>query len=118
VLAYALAQGSPQTTYVLIHVVETASANYSGASSDDAETRGDEQRLELYAAQLKQRGCIVETQLGYRDRISEIVRIVKQSNADLLVMGAHKHSGLKDILYGETVDHVRHKISIPVLVVN
>ena len=33
-------------------------------------------------------------------------------------MGAHGHKGFKDLLLGTTVDAVRHKIKIPVLIVN
>jgi manganese transport protein len=33
-------------------------------------------------------------------------------------MGAHRHAGLKDYLFGETIEGVRHALSIPVLVVN
>ncbi len=63
-------------------------------------------------------GYSVDVQLGYYNRVHEIVRIVNETKADLLVMGAHHHHGLKDILYGQTVDQVRHKLTIPVLIVN
>jgi manganese transport protein len=33
-------------------------------------------------------------------------------------MGAHRHTGIMDYLYGETVERVRHKVKIPVLIVN
>jgi manganese transport protein len=33
-------------------------------------------------------------------------------------MGAHGHKGFKDLLFGTTVDAVRHKVKIPVLIVN
>jgi manganese transport protein len=46
------------------------------------------------------------------------VRIVKETNADLLVIGAHGHKGIKDWLYGATIDSVRHQLKIPVLIVN
>jgi manganese transport protein len=36
----------------------------------------------------------------------------------MLVVGAHGHTGLKDFIYGETVNSVRHELKIPVLVVN
>ena len=117
-IAYAIAQGKHQANYLLLHIVETVSATYLGASSDDYETRKDQQRLALYASQLNNMGYSVTIALGYQNRINEIVRLVKEANADLLVMGAHRHSGLKDILYGETVDKVRHKVNIPVLIVN
>ena len=36
---------------------------------------------------------------------------------DLLVMGGHRHRGLKDLFFGASVSKVRHQLSIPVLVV-
>ena len=50
--------------------------------------------------------------------IKEIVRIVKNAKADMLVMGAHRHRGLKDYIFGETIESVRHELAIPVLIVN
>jgi manganese transport protein len=44
--------------------------------------------------------------------------MVKDFNADILIMGAHRHRGIKDIVYGETVNQVRHKLPIPVLIVS
>ncbi len=117
-IAYAIAQGKKEAKYVLLHVVETVSASYFGESSDDLETRQDTGRLEKYANQLKTMGYDVLTEVGYNRRVKEIVRIVKEANANMLVMGAHRHSGLKDYIYGETVDKVRHKLSIPVLIVS
>jgi manganese transport protein len=43
--------------------------------------------------------------------------MVGQQNIDLLVMGAHGHKGFKDLIFGTTVDAVRHRIKIPVLVI-
>lgn len=118
IVAYALAQGKQSAQYVLMHIVETASASYLGDATDDFETRKDKERLQLYADQLNSLGFSVTTHLGYRNRVNEIVRIVKEANADILIMGAHRHSGIKDLLYGETVDAVRHKLQIPVLIVS
>jgi len=117
-IAYAVAQGHTSVTYILLHVVESVSARYLGEASDDDETRKDKQRLENYAMQLEQMGYRVEFELGYRDRVKEIIRIVKGSNADMLVMGAHRHSGLKDYIFGETIEDVRHALPIPVLIVS
>lgn len=118
IIAHAVAQQHYNATYLLLHIVETAPANYLGNASDDYETRKDMERLEEYALQLKNMNYKAEIHLGYNNRISEIVRIVSEAKADMLVMGTHRHSGLKDIFYGETVDQVRHKLSIPVLIVN
>ncbi len=117
VLSHAMVQAEPGGTVVLIHVVESASAKILGEHSDDYETRSDQEKLESYAAQLKQYNFIGETHLGFRNRSKEIPRIVKESNADLLIIGAHGHKGVKDWLYGETIDTVRHQLKIPVLIV-
>lgn len=117
-LAYAIGQGKNNTHYLLIHVVESASAILLGRESDDYETRRDKERMDSYVSQLQDRGFTAEGFLGYKDRAREIVRIAKGVNADMLVMGAHGHSGLKDFIYGETVNTVRHELRIPVLIVN
>ncbi len=117
-IANALSQGNKSTRFVLIHIVESASARVLGEVSDDFETRDDKRHMESYVDQLRTLGFVVEGQLGYKNRIKEIVRIVKEGNADMLVMGAHRHSGIRDYLYGETVEKVRHKLDIPVLIVN
>lgn len=117
-IAYAIAQGQTDVRYVLIHIVESPSAKYFGEASDDYETRKDLERLEALSAQLINAGYLVEFVLGYRNRIKEIVRIVKQKDADMLVMGAHRHKGIKDYIFGETIESVRHQLEIPVLIVN
>jgi manganese transport protein len=117
-IAYAIAQGQTDVRYVLIHIVESPSAKYFGEASDDYETRKDLERLEALSQQLMNAGYLVEYVLGYRNRVSEIVRIVKLKEADMLVMGAHRHRGIKDYIFGETIESVRHQLEIPVLIVN
>jgi manganese transport protein len=117
-LAYALAQGGKECHYLLIHVVESASARMLGNESDDYETRRDQERLDRYKALLAEKGIGSQTELGFRQRSKEIVRIVREQAADMLVIGAHGHTGLKDFIYGETVNAVRHELKVPVLVVS
>jgi manganese transport protein len=117
-IAHSLAQGQTQSNYILIHVVESVSAHYLGAASDDEETRLDQERLLQYQRQLTQKGYQVTTALGFKNRAAAIVRIVDENQVDMLVMGAHGHKGIKDYLFGETIESVRHKLNIPVLIVN
>ena len=117
-IAHAIGQARNNASFVLIHVVESVSATIYGKESDDLETRKDKEKLDDYVSQLRTRGFVAEGRLGFKDRAKEIVRIVKESKADMLVIGAHGHSGIKDLLYGATTDAVRHELSIPVLVVN
>jgi manganese transport protein len=117
ILSYAVGQGKTDATYLLIHIVESASAKLHGEDSDDFETKKDKAQLESYVTQLNEKGFTASAALGFRNRVKEIVRIVHEKNADLLVIGAHGHRGVKDILYGQTVNAVRHELKIPVLVV-
>jgi manganese transport protein len=117
-LAYAVGQGGTSARYLLIHVVESASARMLGKESDDFETRQDQQRLDQYQLLLQQRGIQTHTALGFRHRSQEIARLAKEQGADMLVIGSHGHRGLKDFIYGETVNAVRHELKIPVLVVS
>jgi manganese transport protein len=117
-IANALSQGNRNTKFLLLHIVESPSASAFGEVSDDYETRKDKQHLQSYVEQLQIKGFNVEGKLGYKNRTREIVRIVKEANADMLVMGAHFHTGFMDYLYGETVDKVRHRLRIPVLIVS
>ena len=47
----------------------------------------------------------------------EIIRYARQIEPDLLIMGAHGHKSLKDLIFGNTIDPVRHALYVPILVV-
>lgn len=113
----AIGQGSKNTMFVLIHVVESPTARMHGKDSADYETSKDEERLASYVRQLKEMGFNATGKLGFRQRSKEIARITREENANMLVIGAHGHSGVKDWLYGETINSVRHELKIPVLVI-
>lgn len=117
IIANALAHGNPQTEYLLIHIIESASAKYLGRESDDFETRKDQEQMDKYVTLLRSRDIHAKGLLGYRHRAKEIVRLVKEEKADFLVLGGHGHTGIKDWIYGETANQVRHQVRIPVLVV-
>jgi manganese transport protein len=117
-ISHAVSQGNPDTIYLLIHVVESPSSKMLGPDSNDYETRRDDEQLRHYRHILQEKGLHVTTRLGFHPRAKEIVKLVNEEKADLLVIGAHGHSGLKDFLYGETVDAVRHELKIPLLIVN
>jgi manganese transport protein len=117
-IAYAVGQGQKNSQYILLHIVESPTATFHGSDSDDFETREDLDQLNQYVSQLSRQNINAIAKLGFRNRVDEIVRIVKENKVDLLVIGAHGHTGLKDFMYGETVNAVRHHLKIPVLVVN
>jgi len=117
-LSYAIGQAQKNTSFLLIHVVESVPAKLLEQESDDLETRTDQQHIDFYAQRFMQMGYKATGILGFNRRSKEIVRIIKEANADMLVIGAHGHSGIKDWFYGQTIGSVRHELNIPVLVVN
>lgn len=117
-IAHAMAQCKPGATLILIHIVESVTAKLYGSASEDLETQQDAKQLDYYVQQLKSKGYNAVARLGHQQRKAEIVRITREEAAELLVMGAHGHQGMQDILYGDTINKVRHELRIPVLVVN
>ncbi|MBS1937978.1 MAG: Nramp family divalent metal transporter [Bacteroidetes bacterium] len=117
VLNAALAQGGKTAEYVLVHITESAAARYLGTSTGDREAVDDAINLEHYAAKLREAGYRVRTAIGHGSPVEAIPKLVNSSGANLLVMGSHGHRGLKDLLFGATVDAVRHRVKMPVLVV-
>jgi manganese transport protein len=81
------------------------------------ETKHDEEQLALIETFYSEKGYKTTSLLGFRARASEIARITTEQHADLLILGAHGHQGFWDMIYGETIDAVRHKLSIPILIV-
>ena len=110
----ALAQGGMTARYLLLHVVETAGAMVYGSDIEDQESAKDTQSLENYRKQLEEKGYDVEIKIGFGNPRSTIPKMVKEFQADLLVMGAHGHKFFKDLIFGATVDTVRHRVDIPV----
>ncbi len=117
-ISYAIGQGNLRTQYILVHVVESVSAMIWAGKSYDYETRKDQKQLNAYVNTLKEQGFDAIGLLGFKNRSKEIVRLVQESNADMLVVGTHGHKGIKDLIYGQTVNSVRHALKIPVLMVN
>jgi manganese transport protein len=115
-ITHALRLAPNGTHIVLIHIVESASARLLGNNAHDEETIRDKAILQEYARFFEDRGYSTSAVLGYNKRVQEIVRIVKEMQPDLLILGSHGHKGLHDYLYGETINQVRHLIDIPVFI--
>jgi manganese transport protein len=113
----ALSQGGISAHYILIHVVETAGAMVYGSDIADLESTEDARALDDYRTQIRSKGYTVEIRIGYGNPRKTIPVMVKQFDADLLVMGAHGHKLVKDLIFGTTLDAVRHRVGIPVLIV-
>lgn len=116
-IRHALIQGGKEAHYYLIHVVETAAARYHGQEVMDHETESDAKNLEKYRVNLEDLGFDSTPFIGFGSTAKAIADISNKNELELLVMGAHGHKGLKDLIFGTTVNSVRHKVNIPVLII-
>lgn len=113
----ALELGGTEANYTLIHIVETVGAIMYGENIKDHETHIDEKLLLDYQEILIQKGFKVNYELGFGKPHKIIPKIINEGNYDILVMGTHGHTGFKDLIFGTTVDQLRHKINIPLFIV-
>ena len=116
-LGHALTQGGKTAEYYLIHIVETAAARFHGEIVLDHETKIDTDNLHKYQQNLRDLGYHAHIEIGYGTASKAISVLVKEQNLDLLVMGAHGHKGLSDLIFGTTVSSVRHNVNIPIMVI-
>ena len=77
----------------------------------------DRSYLEATGAKLRSDGLEVSTHLALGDPPTEILKTAERENCDLIAMTMHGHRLLGDLIYGSTIHEVRHKTSIPVLLV-
>jgi manganese transport protein len=102
----------------LLHVEEGVTSQVYGQAAATAETEAGEQYLERIAQLLRAQGLTVETSISYSAHPDkEIVRYAREVNPDLVIMGAHGHGGLKDLIFGNTINPVRHHLQVPMLIV-
>ena len=116
-IRHGLIQGGKDAEYFIIHIVETAVATYHGTSAMDHETKSDADNLDTYCLNLRDLGYKATPCLGFGKPANSISGLTRKNDLDLLVMGAHGHKGVKDLILGTTVNSVRHQVSIPVLIV-
>ncbi len=118
VLARAAAlASSARCPLLLLHCVESAGARALGGEAEDTESQEDLLRLKRYAVALGKYDVEVETELGFGHPVQVIPEIINRHGVELLVVGAHGHKGFSDWLYGSTIDELRHRLNISVLVV-
>jgi manganese transport protein len=102
----------------LLHVEEGVTSQVYGQAASTAETEAGEVYLERIAQLLRAQGLTVETQISHSSQPDkEIVRYAREVDADLVIMGAHGHGGFKDLIFGNTINPVRHHLTVPMLIV-
>jgi universal stress protein A len=105
---------------VLLHVADGWAARHYDRFelADSEEMREDRAYLEAEAEKLRAQDLEVETQLGRGEPSEGILKAATAEGCDLIAMTTHGHRFLKDLLYGSTINHVRHQATVPVLLVN
>ena len=116
-IRHGIMQGGNKALYTLIHVVETAGAQYNGVEVMDHETQSDVDNINQYVAAMQKLGYDAQAKVGFGTAAKSISKIVLEEKIEFVVMGSHGHKALKDLIFGTTVNKVRHMIDVPVLVV-
>jgi manganese transport protein len=102
----------------LLHVEEGVTSQVYGRDASTAEVEAGEQYLDRIAEALRDQGVTVETAITHSSSPKkEIVRYAREIRPDLVIMGAHGHGGLKDLIFGTTINPVRHNLEVPMLIV-
>ena len=102
----------------LMHVEEDVTSQIYGQASSTAEVEAGAEYLARIAQSLREQGITVETSISHSlSPRKEIVRYGREIRPDLVIMGAHGHGGLKDLIFGNTINPVRHHLAVPMLIV-
>jgi len=116
--AAAMARQQPDAKLYLLHVEEGVTSQLYGPLASTAEVEAGDQYLHAIVRELENQQIPVEMVVRHaRTPTREIVRYARELSPDLVVMGAHGHQGLKDIVFGTTINAVRHKLKVPLLIV-
>jgi universal stress protein A len=102
---------------VLIHVADGwAARNIQQLNlRESEEMRADREYIERLAARLTSEGLKAEALLATGDPSAEITAAAEREECDLIAMSTHGHRFIADLIYGSVANDVRHKTSVPVL---
>ena len=104
---------------LLLHVADGwVARNFNQLKlAESEEMKNDREYLEKVADQLRDEGFSVETMLALGDPPTEILKVAEGGHCDLIAMAGHGHRLFGDLFHGSTITEVRHRTSIPVLLV-
>lgn len=108
-----------QAELLLVHVADGWVARHFEKLklSESEEMKADRKYLEGTAEKLRAGGLRVSVHLALGDPPTEILKTAGREKCDLIAMTTHGHRLIGDILHGSTIEHVRHKSNVPLLVV-
>jgi nucleotide-binding universal stress UspA family protein len=100
---------------VLLHVADGWAARTYGPDAVAPEITEDTAYLEHVRAEFEAAGIPASAELAYGEPAEEIVKWIKNKGCDLVAMSTHGHRLLGDLFLGTTANRVRHRISVPIL---
>jgi manganese transport protein len=108
-----------QSELVLLHVADGwAARNFDHLKlAESEEMKKDRDYLERKASELSAGGLRVSIQLALGEPSKEILKTAETQKCDLIAMTSHGHRWLADLFRGSTIATVRHKTSVPILLV-
>jgi nucleotide-binding universal stress UspA family protein len=75
-----------------------------------------ERQISAMAAQQKQKGLAVRSEVGIANDVGmELLRIAEHNNADLIVIATHGLTGWNQFVFGSVAEKVVRRARIPVL---
>ncbi len=103
---------------ILLHVEEGVTSQMFGSLSSTAEIQEGRDYLDEIVDLLKHQNVAVETVVRHGNNpAAEIAAVVADFHPDLVVMASHGHRGIKDLIFGTTINAVRHHVKVPLLIV-
>lgn len=104
---------------LLVHVADGwVARNFNQLRlAESREMKDDRRYLEQTAERLRAAGLQVSYHLALGDPATEILKTANSQRCDLIAMTTHGHRLIGDIIYGSTIESVRHKATMPLLVV-
>jgi len=104
---------------LLVHVADGwAARNFEPLKlAESEEMKEDREYLETQASKLREQGLRVGVLLALGNPPSEILKAAAQESCDLIAMTTHGHRFFGDLIHGSTIEPVRHKSPVPILVV-
>lgn len=103
---------------ILMHVEEDVASQIYGADASTEEVRLGLKYFDDIASALRHQGIPTRLVVRHAAKPSQaIVQVAREVSPDLVVMAAHGHKWWKDIIFGATIDAVRHELRVPVLIV-
>jgi manganese transport protein len=101
----------------LINIVQSVTGRFMGELVADKDAFEMNEYLNTFAEKFKAEGIPSQIIIGGGEPKEEIIRIAKKEKLELLIAGSHGHKFISDIIYGSTIEGVRHGVQLPVLAI-